>query len=143
MNTKYILIGIAVSAVVTFTLRALPFVIFNGKRQMPEMLVKLGKVLPATIMAVLIVYCLKGGCVGSSGNWNTESCRRAGDRRNVQMEAQYAVKYSAGDCELYGDVAFGMRKREVEKFHSSEPLFLAVISAIGLRIICTHNPTIE
>lgn len=60
MNTKYILIGIAVSAVVTFALRALPFVIFNGKRQMPEMLVKLGKVLPATIMAVLIVYCLKG-----------------------------------------------------------------------------------
>ena len=58
MNTRYILIGIAVSAVVTFALRALPFVIFNGKRQMPEMLVKLGKVLPATIMAVLIVYCL-------------------------------------------------------------------------------------
>lgn len=57
MNTRYILIGIAVSAVVTFALRALPFVIFNGKRQMP---VKLGKVLPATIMAVLIVYCLKG-----------------------------------------------------------------------------------
>ena len=100
MNTKYILIGIAVSAVVTFALRALPFVIFNGKRQMPEMLVKLGKVLPATIMAVLIVYCLKG-----AGNWNTESCRRAGDRRNVQMEAQYAVKYSAGDCELYGYAA--------------------------------------
>ena len=58
MNTRYILIGIAVSAVVTFALRALPFVIFNGKRQMPEMLVKLGRVLPATIMAVLIVYCL-------------------------------------------------------------------------------------
>lgn len=62
MNTRYILIGIAVSAVVTFALRALPFVIFNGKRQMPEMLVKLGRVLPATIMAVLIVYCLKGLC---------------------------------------------------------------------------------
>lgn len=43
MNTRYILIGIAVSAVVTFALRALPFVIFNGKRQMPEMLVKLGR----------------------------------------------------------------------------------------------------
>ena len=65
MNTKYILIGIAVSAVVTFALRALPFVIFNVKRQMPEMLVKLGKVLPATIMAVLIVYCLKGA--GATG----------------------------------------------------------------------------
>ena len=94
MNTKYILIGIAVSAVVTFALRALPFVIFNGKRQMPEMLVKLGRVLPATIMAVLIVYCLKGAV-------SAPVATGAGDRRNVQMEAQYAVKYSAGDCELY------------------------------------------
>lgn len=32
MNTRYILIGIAVSAVVTFALRALPFVIFGGKK---------------------------------------------------------------------------------------------------------------
>ena len=67
MNTKYILIGIAVSAVVTFALRALPFVIFGEKRQMPEMLVKLGKVLPATIMAVLIVYCLKGAVPVATG----------------------------------------------------------------------------
>lgn len=101
MNTKYILIGIAVSAVVTFALRALPFVIFNGKRQMPEMLVKLGKVLPATIMAVLIVYCLKGGGGGSGGNWNTKSRWRSGDRRDIQMEAQYASEYPAGNCELY------------------------------------------
>lgn len=143
MNTKYILIGIAVSAVVTFALRALPFVIFNGKRQMPEMLVKLGKGASGDHHGGAHSVLPEGGCVGSSGNWNTESCRRAGDRRNVQMEAQYAVKYSAGDCELYGDVAFGMRKRGVEKFHSSEPLFLAVISAIGLWIICTQNPTIE
>ena len=80
---------------------------------------------------------------GSGGNWNTKSRWRFGDRRDIQMEAQYASEYLAGDCELYGDVASGMRKREMEKFHSSEPLFLAVISAIGLRIICTQNPTIE
>lgn len=60
MDTKYILTIIAVSAVITFALRALPFVIFGGKRQMPPVMVKLGKVLPATIMAVLIVYCVKG-----------------------------------------------------------------------------------
>ena len=28
------------------------------------------------------------------------------------MEAQYASEYPAGDCELYGDVASGMRKEE-------------------------------
>ena len=135
MNTRYILIGIAVSAVVTFALRALPFVIFNGKRQMPEMLGKVGEGAHSVLS--------EGGGGGSGGNWNTKSRWRSGDRRYIQMEAQYASEYPAGDCELYGDVASGMRKRGVEKFHSSEPLFLAVISAIGLRIICTHNPTIE
>ena len=59
MRTEYILIAVAVSAVITFGLRAFPFVLFGGSRKMPETIVKLGKVLPATIMAVLIVYCVK------------------------------------------------------------------------------------
>lgn len=59
MRTEYILIAVVVSAVITFGLRAFPFVLFGGSRKMPEMIVKLGKVLPATIMAVLIVYCVK------------------------------------------------------------------------------------
>lgn len=50
---------IAVSIVITFSLRALPFVLFRGKRQMPPFLEKLGKTLPPAIMAVLVVYCLK------------------------------------------------------------------------------------
>ena len=53
-------IGIIIlSAVITFSLRAFPFLIFRGKRRMPEHLVYLGNILPAAIMAVLIVYCLK------------------------------------------------------------------------------------
>ena len=59
MRTEYILIAVAVSAVITFGLRAFPFVLFGGSRKMPETIVKLGKVLPATIMSVLIVYCVK------------------------------------------------------------------------------------
>lgn len=54
-----IFIAIFVSAVITFALRALPFVAFRGGRQMPEKLIYLGKILPSAIMAVLIVYCLK------------------------------------------------------------------------------------
>lgn len=60
MDTRYILTVIAVSAVITFALRALPFVIFGGKRRMPPAMEKLGRVLPSAVMAVLIVYCLKG-----------------------------------------------------------------------------------
>lgn len=59
MNT-YILSAILVGVAVTFFLRALPFFLFSGKRKMPEWLHQLGAVLPSAIMAVLIVYCLRG-----------------------------------------------------------------------------------
>ena len=59
IHTEYVLLAILLAAVITFALRALPFLIFHGERKMPEFLVKLGAVLPAAIMAVLIVYCLK------------------------------------------------------------------------------------
>lgn len=59
MDTGYILLVVFISALITFLLRALPFVIFHGERRMPESVLKLGKVLPATIMAVLIIYCVK------------------------------------------------------------------------------------
>ncbi len=54
-----ILLAILVAAVITFMLRALPFLIFSGDRQMPKRLVLLGNMLPSAIMAVLIVYCMR------------------------------------------------------------------------------------
>jgi branched-subunit amino acid transport protein AzlD len=59
MSVGNIIAVILLSAAITFALRALPFLLFGGKRQMPERLVNLGKILPSAIMAVLIVYCLK------------------------------------------------------------------------------------
>lgn len=59
MTTGTILLGIGVSAVITFLLRVLPFIAFRGDRKMPQWLERLGQILPAAIMAVLIVYCLK------------------------------------------------------------------------------------
>lgn len=51
---------IAVAAAVTFALRALPFVVFSGEREMPPFIKKVADLLPAAIMAVLVVYCIKG-----------------------------------------------------------------------------------
>lgn len=51
---------IAVCALVTLTLRALPFVCFGGKNGIPRRIVRLGSALPPAIMAALVVYCLKG-----------------------------------------------------------------------------------
>ena len=59
MNTKMALIAIFVSAVITFALRALPFLVFQEGKELPDQIKRLGMVLPSSIMAVLIVYCLK------------------------------------------------------------------------------------
>lgn len=54
------LLIIAVAAVCTFATRLLPFILFGGKRGVPKAVKYLGAVLPPAIIAVLIVYCLKG-----------------------------------------------------------------------------------
>lgn len=57
MNTQAILI-VGVTALVTLFTRALPFAAF-GKRPLPRIVLYLGRVLPAAIMAALVIYCLK------------------------------------------------------------------------------------
>ncbi len=51
---------IAVAAIVTLIIRAVPFVAFGGKREVPEAVTYLGKVLPPAIMVILVIYCVKG-----------------------------------------------------------------------------------
>ena len=51
---------IAVAAIVTLIIRAVPFVAFDGKREVPETVTYLGKVLPPAIMVILVIYCVKG-----------------------------------------------------------------------------------
>ena len=64
MNAKMAVVAILVSAVITFGLRVLPFLVFQEGKELPDQIKRLGMVLPSSIMAVLIVYCLKG--VGDS-----------------------------------------------------------------------------
>ena len=59
MSNTMVALTIGVSAAVTIALRFLPFVIFSGKRETPEVITYLGKYLPYAIMAMLVVYCLK------------------------------------------------------------------------------------
>ena len=54
-------ITIAVCTAATMLTRFLPFLIFSSKDQQPPEVVRyLGRVLPAAIFGMLIVYCLKG-----------------------------------------------------------------------------------
>ena len=50
---------VLIIASVTIFLRVLPFLVFNGKRKTPGIIVYLGKVLPYAIMGMLVVYCPK------------------------------------------------------------------------------------
>ena len=59
MNDMIYLTGaIAVIALVTWALRALPFILF-GNRPLPDTVKYLGRVLPPAIMTILVIYCLR------------------------------------------------------------------------------------
>ncbi len=60
MNSMSVLAMVLVIALVTAGLRFLPFIIFGGGRKVPKFVSYLGRVLPYSIMAMLVVYCLKG-----------------------------------------------------------------------------------
>ena len=59
-NTWYSILIISVISLVTAMLRFLPFLVFNGQKKVPKVIQYLGSVLPYSIMAMLVVYCLKG-----------------------------------------------------------------------------------
>ena len=50
---------VIVITIVTASTRFLPFLIFGGKHKTPDIITRLGKVLPCAIMGMLVVYCMK------------------------------------------------------------------------------------
>ena len=63
------LASIAVMSAVTFLTRALPFLLFDRGEHPPKIVLYLGKVLPPAIIAMLIVYCLKGVTFSTPAGW--------------------------------------------------------------------------
>ena len=63
------LASIFVMSVVTFFTRALPFLLFDRGDHPPKIVLYLGKVLPPAIIAMLIVYCLKGVTFTTLAGW--------------------------------------------------------------------------
>ena len=57
-DTLYPIAVIAIAALITWALRATPFILFSG-RPLPKVLRYLGQVLPLAIMTVLVIYCLR------------------------------------------------------------------------------------
>lgn len=60
---------VAVACLLTAALRFLPFLIFGGRRTPPAVILYLGRVLPYAVMAMLVVYCLRGTGFSALSDW--------------------------------------------------------------------------
>ena len=69
LTTGQAIASIAVMALVTFLTRALPFLLFDRKGSPPKLVLYLGRVLPPAIIAMLIVYCVRGVTFASPAGW--------------------------------------------------------------------------
>ena len=69
LSTGQAVASIAVMAAVTFLTRALPFLLFDRGGHPPKLVLYLGRVLPPAVIAMLIVYCLKGVTFTTLGGW--------------------------------------------------------------------------
>jgi len=49
--------------------RALPFLLFGRGGEVPKVVLYLGKYLPPAVIAMLIVYCLRGMSFGAAADW--------------------------------------------------------------------------
>lgn len=58
MDNLYFVMALFTAALVTFALRFVPSILFREGR-IPRSFLRIGKVLPEAMMAVLVVYCLK------------------------------------------------------------------------------------
>lgn len=63
------LASIMMMSVVTLFTRALPFLLFDRGGDPPKIVLYLGRVLPPAVIAMLIVYCLKGVSFSTPGGW--------------------------------------------------------------------------
>ena len=69
MTAMQIAALVAVMAIVTFLTRALPFLLFGRGGEPPQVVLYLGRFLPPAVIAMLIVYCLKGVTFTALGGW--------------------------------------------------------------------------
>ena len=59
MTISQQIIIVAAGVAATMLTRFIPFIVFRPGRQTPKYILYLGKVLPASVFALLVVYCLR------------------------------------------------------------------------------------
>ncbi len=67
--TTYIALAILIIAACTWFTRAVPYLLFGGKKGVPAIVRRLAVALPEAIMAVLVIYCLRGTSFQAQVGW--------------------------------------------------------------------------
>ena len=69
LSVEMAVAAVAVMAGVTFLTRVLPFLLFDRGEAPPKLVLYLGRVLPPAIIAMLVVYCLRGISFTETAGW--------------------------------------------------------------------------
>ncbi len=56
-------------SLMTFVLRAFPFVLFTGKKELPGFMICLEKQLPQAVMILLVLYCVRSVSFEQTSSW--------------------------------------------------------------------------
>lgn len=59
LTTTQSILFFGIISITTIALRFLPFILFPDKKKTPNYIMYLGRVLPYTIIGMLVIYCLK------------------------------------------------------------------------------------
>lgn len=74
MSVTQQIMTVAAGVAATMLTRFVPFVLFRPGRPTPKYIMYLGKVLPASVFALLVVYCLRNMAMiedaGTAGAWH-------------------------------------------------------------------------
>lgn len=60
MTSTQAIITVLIVGFITMVIRLSPFLFFRKREELPEVIKDLGDLLPYSMMALLVVYCLKG-----------------------------------------------------------------------------------
>ena len=69
MTTLQTVITVTIIALVTMSIRLVPFILFSEKRQLPVWLTKIIEKMPPFVMFFLVLYCLRNTDFSNPVSW--------------------------------------------------------------------------
>lgn len=99
----YTLTAILIIAIVTFIIRATPFIFFGNGKETPGYITYLGKYLPPSVIAMLIIYCLKKRKLNCISLWTSRICRNNFRSIASSLETKQSCKYHRWNGNLYAN----------------------------------------